>query len=820
MTDWLRNIPFNGARATRDFFWRFADRFVGAPALAPPGRIGYPDTASLTNERRDALALRTVLTTLGVVAAIWLAADLRWVFTDTVVPWDSKNQFYAFFRFLASSIHEGSLPFWNPYHYGGHPSVADPQSLVFVPSFVLWALFDKAPSLRAFDLVVYVHLLVSGLAVAVIGLRARWPLPACVLAAAVFMFGAAAAGRLEHTGLILSYSLFPPALLLLQLTLQRRSLLAALGFVVVAAVLLLGRNQVALLMCFLLAAIALAEIATAPSPLVYLRARLPVLLLIAGLGVALIAVPLLLTLQFAALSNRPVELLSEALKGSLYPANLANLMVPDIFGTHSFYWGPDGRTLPEVGYTDDSFNYLFVGTVPMVLLLWFGIVGRGVWKRGRILFAVTTGVALIYMLGRYTPLFPLAFEWVPGVAQFRRPVDGSFVITAMLALLCGHLLADYIRNGLPPHRWRPTAAVIGVVLVIVASAVVFSHRTGHGADALWQALLTAPIVVAVILVLALARTASTRATAAMVVTAVAVGELLWWNVAFRLNAEPRASYAVLEHPVGADARALDALKRAIHSRQPTDPHPRVEVLGLGGPWQNLPVVWGLEATNGYNPLRIGFYDRLVSPGEENWVPQFRDFPPTFAGYDCALARALGLEYLIVGRPIDQIPHLTRIPAVDVVQAGPPIWIYRLHDPMPRVTFTDRVRVVDADAVDPDGELLASPMPGSVLVDDDTPPSRTYTGVPEATRARIVSWRNDAVEIEAESDRGGVLVLHAPYYPGWVATVDGRRTRILRADVLFRGVEVPAGRHKVRFEYHPFSFENLADALKRTLHRHG
>ena len=61
----------------------------------------------------------------------------RWILTDSVVPWDSKNQFYAFFRFLASAIQSGASPFWNPYHYGGHPSVADPQSLIFAPLFVL-----------------------------------------------------------------------------------------------------------------------------------------------------------------------------------------------------------------------------------------------------------------------------------------------------------------------------------------------------------------------------------------------------------------------------------------------------------------------------------------------------------------------------------------------------------------------------------------------------------------------------------------------------------------------------------------------------------
>src|SRR5689334_22427361 len=395
---------------------------------------------------------RQLIAACGLITGLWGLAASRWILTDTVVPWDSKNQFYAFFRLLASSIHAGVSPFWNPYHYGGHPSVADPQSLIFAPLFVLWALIDPTPSLRAFDLIVFVHLLIGGLAIVVIGWRAGWPPSACVLSAVLFMFGGAAAGRLQHTGLIITYGLFPPAILLLQLALERRSLASALGFGVVASALALGRNQVSLLMCFALAAMAAGEIATAERPLRYLRERAAVLTTIAIVGFALCAVPFLLTLQFAAQSNRPSLTLEIALKGSLYPAHLAQLMVPDIYGVQDYFWGPGPATVPETAYTDDSFNYMFVGFVPIVLLLWFGILGGGAFRRGRMLITAIAASALLYALGRYTPVFALAFEWVPGVDKFRRPVDANFLLVVALALICGHLLSDYVRAGLPRLR--------------------------------------------------------------------------------------------------------------------------------------------------------------------------------------------------------------------------------------------------------------------------------------------------------------------------------------------------------------------------------
>ena len=771
---------------------------------------------------RERSALTRTLVVAGlVIVAIWLLAMSRWIVADAVVPWDSKNQFYAFFRFLASALHSGASPFWNPYHYGGHPSVADPQSLVFAPLFLAWAWFDSAPSLRAFDLLVHAHLLIGGLSIAAIGARARWPAAACVLAAVLFMFGGAAAGRLQHTGIIASYGLFPLTLLLLQLALERRSFLLAMAFSFVAAAVALGRNQVALLLCLVLVGAALAEIATAERPLRYLRERAAVLAVMAVAGLALVAAPLLLTIQFASLSNRARLPIEEALLGSLYPAILAQLAVADIFGTHSGgYWGPNGATEPNVALTDDSFNYLFVGSAPLILLLWLGLAGGHALRRGCIFLAVVAALAIAYALGRYTPLFALAFDVVPGVSRFRRPVDGDFVLVAALALLSGALLASYVREGLPRvRRFTAAALAIGVAAILV-SAVAFSARQGHAGDALRAIAATAPIPAAIILILWLARRPRARILAAAAVAAIGIAELMWWNTAFRLNAGPRADYALLERPSSADLAALDLVERALSERHRAGERPRVEFMGLGGAWQNLSMVRGVEATNGYNPLRIGVYDRMVAPGEENWFADMRAFPASFDGYDCALARALGLEFVVLGSPIETVPRLARRPIADVLQAGPQVWVYRLRSPSPRLTFMRRVQVADADALGAAGQLLTSPSPDRVLIDDDTPPRRPYASLlgASAGSARIAGWRADRIEIEVSSDLGGVLALHDTWYPGWIAEIDGARTPILRADVLFRGVEVPPGYHRVTFRFAPFSLDNLGDALRVALKR--
>jgi uncharacterized membrane protein YfhO len=80
----------------------------------------------------------------------------------------------------------------------------------------------------------------------------------------------------------------------------------------------------------------------------------------------------------------------------------------------------------------------------------------------------------------------------------------------------------------------------------------------------------------------------------------------------------------------------------------------------------------------------------------------------------------------------------------------------------------------------------------------------------------VAWHSTRIEITVDSELGGVLALNETWYPGWIAEIDGKRVPILRADVLFRGLEVPAGRHRVEFRFEPFSFDNLVDAWRLTL----
>ena len=66
----------------------------------------------------------------------------------------------------------------------------------------------------------------------------------------------------------------------------------------------------------------------------------------------------------------------------------------------------------------------------------------------------------------------------------------------------------------------------------------------------------------------------------------------------------------------------------------------------------------------------------------------------------------------------------------------------------------------------------------------------------------MTYEPEHVVVRTQSSADGYLVLADSYYPCWEAEVDGQTTPILRANLVFRAVELPAGAHQVEFVYRP------------------
>jgi len=234
---------------------------------------------------------------------------------------------------------------------------------------------------------------------------------------------------------------------------------------------------------------------------------------------------------------------------------------------------------------------------------------------------------------------------------------------------------------------------------------------------------------------------------------------------------------------------------------------------------NTGMLYGLQDVRGYDsiiPLQYVKYMERITPQTE--LPYNR-IAPLFEwdadALDSRLLDLLNVKYVLTdpARPIDRQGYT-------LVYDGDAL-IYRNEDALPRAFLVDRVQVVtDAadyeqalQALDPEHTVLLEECPaGDYASASGSGPG--YSGERPPGRVERVDYSANEVLVTVAADRPGMLVLSDAWFEGWVAYLrpaDAADTdeaeqslHIYRADGNFRAVEVPAGRHVVRFKYSPQS----------------
>ena len=171
-----------------------------------------------------------------------------------------------------------------------------------------------------------------------------------------------------------------------------------------------------------------------------------------------------------------------------------------------------------------------------------------------------------------------------------------------------------------------------------------------------------------------------------------------------------------------------------------------------------------------------------------------------------------MHFILTGVPVERIDPMLRPGDLDMIARTPDAYVYENPRALSRVMFLHDYRVVDFETmirsgwpadVDPRRTLLLEHAP-------EHPPS----GDARDGTAAIVKYANTEVTVDVEAASGGFLLLNDVWHPWWRAEVDGVPAPILKADVLFRAVQVEPGRHRIRFVFHPFlgAWEELRATL--------
>lgn len=131
-------------------------------------------------------------------------------------------------------------------------------------------------------------------------------------------------------------------------------------------------------------------------------------------------------------------------------------------------------------------------------------------------------------------------------------------------------------------------------------------------------------------------------------------------------------------------------------------------------------------------------------------------------------------------------------------------IYEYKDALPRFFMVgdyevadDRQKILDqiySDSIDLSKKIILEETPKNFSKNSNA-----------AGKSTLISYKPTEVAIKTSSNFNMLLFISDNFYPGWNALVDGKPSKIYRADYSFRAVVVPAGKHVVRFIYQPLSF---------------
>jgi hypothetical protein len=726
---------------------------------------------------------------------------------DVQLIWHAQAD--AFVRVLSA----GSWPLWNPYNSFGQPLLANPNTEVLYP--LTWLNLLMRPE-SYYSLFVVSHFLLTSAGFFLLARRLGMSGLASFVGSAAWILSGPLLSMVQLWSHLAGAAWLPWTLLAADTAFSRgRREHIVLWGLTMAAQVLVGCPE-SLFASFLLAlGLGLRHLTWPPRWGGQIRRLLSVALLAGFSGLALSAAQWLPTLSAARQTPRLAPPESVRTFWSIHPLQAIEIGLPLELDRLPL---PEGLRARLFESREAFLPSLYAG-LPVLALVAAAVATRQ--RRSLVVLAVGV-IATLLALGRHTPVYSLAVVALPPLGAFRYPAKAMIVTSFALALLAGMGL-DACREGGLPRRRRLVFVVAPLTVVVLActtgallaSGVLPSVTlAGSAGSALAQVLApaaerltTAAVLGAVMLALQLrAAGAGAGSWGAIAMAIVAVLEIFAAHRGLNRTA-PRELYTL--PPPALDLVSVNDRSR-LYVFDYALPGRSERYLGHGGGFvlaNGLPVPWlSAAALRTYlHPFTLASFGiegsyvadtiLLYPPYLETLTRAVFDAEETPAELRLLQAGAVSHVIALHDRGFESLIPVAIRPSLFLE----PIRVFRVPDPLPRTFAVGTVRVEDDraslrllgdPALDLRNEALASDGPAF-----RAPPS--FTGSSE-----IQLWRPDRARIRAEVSHRALVVLVDTYDPGWSVTVDGHAAVARRANVCFRGVEVPSGRHQIDWVYRP------------------
>jgi hypothetical protein len=687
---------------------------------------------------------------------------------------DMARMFLPWREFGFDELAKGNLALWNPHNYAGAPFFGGMQSALLYPPN---ALFLVLPPGLAANWSVALNVFLLGAFMYWWTLRRGLHPFAGFVAAALLMFCAPHFLRI-HAGHVTSMAAMAwvPLIFLAidEWLASRRPGWVLLGMLAVAMQILAGHPQTVHLTALLAGFYALLRLFTLEAGRLGTAAGL--LSLYLG-GALLAAVQLFAAFQAGAESVRsggvPYEF---ALYFSFPPENLVTWFAPAFFGDP--YWGR--WYLWEAS--------AFMGVVGFALACYGIATAQLAGKKA--LLATALGAALL-AFGDNTPLFRLAFDWVPWLDRFRGAGKFFIITTFILAFFAGCGLDRVLRHPVPRRaQWTVAGCIAALGALAVVVRLVDWQPVAHAVMASGQTYLDPAAYGDAGFAGASQRFASLGLGLAAVTLAAAAGLLLW------TRREPRAAFllgilAVAEvfafarwnRPTFDAARIVAPELAQFLAANPGD----YRILNLTR-FPNSAVSMRAFDAWGYDPAVTRRYAEFINwsagndPAKTIEYVAFRQFHPLLA--------MLRVKYVVVEEKDTIAIHPGGTPPLHRLEL---IGSYQVQSGRSAI-----LRAMGEPSFDAAKQ---------VILEREPTPQPIAAGTQGS--AKVVREGSDFLEIEAEVASPSILLVTDAWTPAWRAISlqpnDARRYEVAPANYALRAVALDRGSHRLRLEYAPPAF---------------
>ena len=759
----------------------------------------------------------------------------------------------AFFippRYLwVSLIKSFQIPLWNPYNSSGIPLLATLQPGVFYPPHILYLFL---PFNVVWNWIIILHFVFSGVTVYVFLRYLKASTLASFVGGAVFMLSGyllSVHSLLPH---LLAVPWFPLVVIFFLKYLEgRQPRHIVLTGIFVTIEFLAGAPEIVMITFFVLGVVSI-------FPGVFIDEKVDVPLRFKAITLTgiifllLAAVQLLPFYELKAWSIRKSGLsYKEATLWSFAWKDYLQFFLPDAFG----YF----KTLEKYWTNQSWLKTVYLGIIPFVLSVFF-FFSR---DRKRWLLLALMVVSFLIAMGKYTPLYSLLY-YVPPFNSIRYPAKFLFLFFFVVSITAA-LGFDRLRTGVEQKDRKTKSIIYGAFYFGFIFAVLWGYLYLFDADVyrfldvhgfkpeeyndinfnlhnLKRFLLFSFIFSVALLVYFRVR----QKMFLMVIIAFLLTTDLFlanygfyysvpweWYIAKKGFAEELMKDKETERYLvsGRTIRELGSLKAEITV-----------------PVHHYAALFGLSSTGGMEVMRVNYHDVFLQiMNNRNSILDAKRY------FDMS-----GVRHVITSYKVDD-DDLKLVKSMDVADKTAYLYEYTKYPGrfllFSKVSFAKDEREVieklQSNAFDSRSELILlqppgvsssspSPRPSPARGEGKWLPSRKGSGnnvtaydqnrgVSSSNegnhragssnanrfdaaknkdvqgRVKLLSYKANRFSLEYESDGDAFLYVSDTYYPGWRAYVDGKETQIYRANLAFRAIAAPKGKHTVVFKYVPMSF---------------